>query len=332
MSVAIVTVQGDAHALAVHASLERRGVECHIIETDDISGGRAITVSVGGGEARATVRSALGKDLDLQTISLCWWRRLGAYQIRQNDIRDDEVRSIANSAARETILGAFIAVFRGKYIDHPWNIAAAENKILQLATARNAGLAIPSSIISNDADLVRLSEGALGPEAIAKNIGRPSKRLIKVHRHVLTELYAPEIHYIPTIFQEYVPGSNHLRILVLGDQIVTSQLEATDVDWRHDEIQSAKIISLPNSVNKRILRFMRALGLRMGVLDMKQKPCGGIIFLEVNPQGQFLFLEPATNYPYTEVFTEFLLREAKALGGKRSRRIFIGCRKWPLQA
>ena len=33
------------------------------------------------------------------------------------------------------------------------------------------------------------------------------------------------------------------------------------------------------------------------------------VFFEINPQGQFLYLEPLTGFPFTQAFAEFLLAE-----------------------
>jgi len=52
-----------------------------------------------------------------------------------------------------------------------------------------------------------------------------------------------------------------------------------------------------------------ALGLRMGVFDLKVRPDGHPIFLEVNPQGQFLFVEGMSDMPLTQAFCRFLADE-----------------------
>ncbi|MFE6052518.1 hypothetical protein ACFQ6N_17330 [Kitasatospora sp. NPDC056446] len=45
-------------------------------------------------------------------------------------------------------------------------------------------------------------------------------------------------------------------------------------------------------------------------MDLKLTPEGQPVWLEVNPQGQFLFLEPLTGMPLTEHFADFLLAAA----------------------
>jgi hypothetical protein len=39
-----------------------------------------------------------------------------------------------------------------------------------------------------------------------------------------------------------------------------------------------------------VRRVLDCLGLEMGNIDLKESPSGEIVWLEVNPQGQFLFL------------------------------------------
>lgn len=39
---------------------------------------------------------------------------------------------------------------------------------------------------------------------------------------------------------------------------------------------------------------------------------------EINPQGQFLFLEPLTDFPFAEVFAEFLIAEGASPEGNAS--------------
>jgi hypothetical protein len=48
-------------------------------------------------------------------------------------------------------------------------------------------------------------------------------------------------------------------------------------------------------------------------------PAGELVWLEVNPQGQFLFLQGITGMPLAEHFADFLI--AAANDGSRSERV-----------
>ena len=65
--------------------------------------------------------------------------------------------------------------------------------------------------------------------------------------------------------------------------------------------------TLPNEVSQQLIRLLRSLHLHYGCIDLTQQPDGTYVFLEVNPAGQFLFIEPDTFQPLSYAFAELLL-------------------------
>jgi hypothetical protein len=70
----------------------------------------------------------------------------------------------------------------------------------------------------------------------------------------------------------------------------------------------------PPDLVERLRTAVCRLGLRMGVVDLKVTPDGEPVWLEIDPQGQFLFLQPLVDVDYVELFARFLLDEAR--GGR----------------
>jgi D-alanine-D-alanine ligase-like ATP-grasp enzyme len=64
---------------------------------------------------------------------------------------------------------------------------------------------------------------------------------------------------------------------------------------------------LPAAVESCILTLMRGLDLSFGTVDMKVDERGDYVFLEVNPQGQFLYIEILTGLPLAKAMAEFLI-------------------------
>ena len=52
----------------------------------------------------------------------------------------------------------------------------------------------------------------------------------------------------------------------------------------------------------------------MGIFDLKLDEGVEPVWLELNPQGQFLFLEGMTGLPLAQAFAEFLVAEAELAG------------------
>ena len=51
---------------------------------------------------------------------------------------------------------------------------------------------------------------------------------------------------------------------------------------------------------------LRAAGLRYGAVDLRRTPAGDHVFLEINPAGQWLFVEEKTGQPMTEAMARLL--------------------------
>jgi len=82
------------------------------------------------------------------------------------------------------------------------------------------------------------------------------------------------------------------------------------MDWRRDHAARMTLYKPDSRTCELSLGLVRKLGLEMGVLDAKLLDTGEVCFLEVNPQGQFLFLEGATGFDLTGMCAAFLLDRA----------------------
>jgi hypothetical protein len=60
------------------------------------------------------------------------------------------------------------------------------------------------------------------------------------------------------------------------------------------------------------IRLVKQLGLEFGAIDLILRPDGEYVFLEINPNGQWLWLEPASGLPFTDTLADLLI-ERRAL-------------------
>ena len=123
----------------------------------------------------------------------------------------------------------------------------------------------------------------------------------------------------PGIFQNYVEKQFELRVVVFGEKILAAKLASQDhshskIDWRMDvykQVMKIEPFQLDKVIEGKIFIFMKKMNLRFGSIDLIVTPENEIIFLEINEQGQFLFLE--SQCPSLNVLGEmckFLAREA----------------------
>jgi len=83
------------------------------------------------------------------------------------------------------------------------------------------------------------------------------------------------------------------------------------VDWR--KTTNAKLphypLTLPIEIEKHLLNFMQLLGLTFGAIDMIQTPDGEFVFLEVNPSGQWLWIDDILSLGISDAVADWLAGE-----------------------
>jgi glutathione synthase/RimK-type ligase-like ATP-grasp enzyme len=64
---------------------------------------------------------------------------------------------------------------------------------------------------------------------------------------------------------------------------------------------------LPPEVHERCVRLVEQLELCYGAIDMILTPDGRYVFLEINPSGQYLWIEQETGLPISAAICDFLM-------------------------
>jgi glutathione synthase/RimK-type ligase-like ATP-grasp enzyme len=116
------------------------------------------------------------------------------------------------------------------------------------------------------------------------------------------------------LVQDWAPKCWECRVVVVGEDIFAVAIhagsEASYVDWRSDyPALSYEVTELPAQVTAGLRAFMAELGLVYGAFDLAVGRDGGgeiVSFLEINPGGQYGFLEAATGVPITESLIRLL--------------------------
>jgi glutathione synthase/RimK-type ligase-like ATP-grasp enzyme len=121
----------------------------------------------------------------------------------------------------------------------------------------------------------------------------------------------------PMTFQERIPKALELRTTVVGNQVFTASIDSQNNqkardDWRRQGlfmIKDWKPYELPTDVTEKLLELMKYFGLNYGALDLILTPDGRYVFLEVNPVGEFFWLECyPPHFPISQAIADLLLR------------------------
>lgn len=320
LHVGVVTRHDDFHAHVVQRLLEEQGVRCSLFYADSLAwiGGLSWSPATPGqhGAEAGRARDADGQVVPVGDLDVVWWRRLtGSAQIPVK-LPDSDAQAIVANDCQATLLGVLLTDFRGTWISAPDATRTASNKLLQLRVAQRAGLRIPRTLVSQDPEAVRefCKDGrvVVKPVAGAQDVALATG---VVRPDLLTD---DAIRICPAMYQECIPGSRHLRISCFGTVLHAALLETTTLDWRYPLDCNVSPYVLDDDTAARIQRVLADLDLRMGMVDMKFDDRGGLVWLEINPQGQFMFLEGMCGaLSLSHSFRDFLVTEATMAAGRR---------------
>jgi glutathione synthase/RimK-type ligase-like ATP-grasp enzyme len=203
------------------------------------------------------------------------------------------------------------------WVGNPRLLRRAEIKALQLAEAARAGLKTPNTLISNDPTRAAAFVDVLGSTTecaikplIAVGVSDEHGYRLPLTTTIPAGHSLESVALAPNIFQPYVEKAFELRCVVMGDRIFSARInsqadDVTRIDWRAGK-REHEIFTLPEHVAASIHRLMASFGINFASIDMIVTPEGEFVFLELNPNGQWLWLEHELGLPLVAAMTDLL--------------------------
>jgi len=318
--VLIVTEPLDLHADYVVAELAKRDVPVFRFHAQDFPAASQISISGAGAAWTAEIVTPL-RSLRLEQVRAAWLRERGDPGL--DPALRAESREFAAGQARTT-LTALYALVGDRWLSHPDALRTATDKVLQMRQAAAAGLTVPDTLISNDPDRVtgfqqRNAERGRGTavkslwlrEQVSYDGGRRIPLTTIWPENVDPDL-AETIRLTPAVFQEYIAKEREIRAVVIGSQVFAASVDSQAIPAaRHDVRAVAKQAryepyDLPVPVRDALLGLVRGLQLRFCSADLVLTPDGQHVFLDLNPNGQWLWLELEAGLPLSATMAELL--------------------------
>ena len=306
----VVSHPADEHAGAVIAALARRRHPALLLDTARFPIEASLTQSFGvnGGGYKLSVD---GRTVDLGACGSGWWRRPQPFTLHQGIASD--VSNFAYTECHEAFAGLWAALGIN-WVNRPDLDEVAHHKPYQLAAAIEVGLTIPRTLITNDPEEARRLIDELGPEnTVYKTFLATEEhwRETRVLRPVELALLE-RVRLAPVIFQEYVPAEFDIRVTAIGERMfaaaITAPADGYQLDYRMDLAGAAyRAVELSSETEHGLRSLMTRLGLVYGAIDLRRTPEGRDVFLEVNPAGEWRFVEERTGQPVTDAMAELLI-------------------------
>ena len=306
-----VTHPGDDHLPPVRRALHRRGVRLEVVDLADLAAGWRL--EMGDDPSRWALvragarRGASLRRLDARSVRAVWWRRLSPLGVAPGLAGPDA------DFARTQYQAALSSFWRGaglRLLDDPLAVEAALSKPLQLARAREVGLAVPPTVVTDDPGRAR-SFLRRHRQAIHKPLhGLADDQLTRrVDAGTLRGLGA--VRAAPVIFQRFVPGVD-VRVTAVGTRLfgcaIDARRTASPEDFR-PVFREARVrpCDVPGPVADALRSLLGSYRLDYAAIDLRLADDGAWTFLELNPAGQWRGFAERTGQPVAEALADHLL-------------------------
>jgi ATP-grasp ribosomal peptide maturase len=316
MTVLVLSEATDPASNLVVERLQDRKVPVIQLDTGTFPPHMSLSARLGGAQTQWSTKFVHnGEMIDLAQVRSVYYWRPTEFQLPEG--MSDADRVIARSEARRGVLGLLQSLDRVPWVNHPYRVAAAEYKPVQLQQAARAGLRIPATYIGNDPDSARAFAGSVGGAVVCKPFaGRALSENGKGSVTWTTRIDPDQIdraQFAATahLVQAWVPKTSEARVTVVGDQIcpvlIHADSEAAHTDWRSDYgALRYERSDIPAQVRQAINTYMHAVGLTYGAFDFAITSDRSWWFLECNPAGRWEWIEEATGVSIAKALAEAL--------------------------
>lgn len=207
------------------------------------------------------------------------------------------------------VINGIVDGFSGKVLTKPSILRKTENKVYQMMYASRKGFNIPRSYIGNSRDdciKYEKNTSIIKPITTGKTYGKNGWELYQTN---IFKGVNEDIRLTPVYLQDYVLKQFEVRVTIVGKKIYPVRIDTENqVDWRADyqNHRYAQTIC-PDDVIMKCYKLMDDFNLVFGAFDFIVTPTNEWIFLEVNPNGQWLWLEQSLKLDISKEIVEYLI-------------------------
>ncbi len=315
MAILVLTNKWDPHSDSVIEQIEHLGAEVVRINTEDIGQNKLswqLAVDV------PLITTPENRVVSTNNIRVVYLRRTPKVAVANLDSKYEKFVQYEFSVFTESLETTLPDV---TWFDHPIHRSYADNKIRQLTKAKQVNLVVPPTLVTNDFEQIKkfISLGKVVYKTLyAPVIDYGQQGTSVVHTTLLDPKrlmeYGELISSCPGIFQSFVEKAYDLRIHFINGHIIpikidSQKFEESIIDWRKANFRKLnyEIVEIPQDIKTKISIFMQELNLRLGIFDFAVTANGEYVFLELNPDGNWLWIDSFINYQISQKIAEQLV-------------------------
>lgn len=318
--VLILTNSKDGiHTDLVIKKLQDRGASTFRLDVDKIGSGELIINLIYDGKKCDCEIEYQSDKTKLADCTSIWYRRPNEFQLQ---ILDPIQKEYADKELKSLLDGMWYAADHAFWVNPPLNLERARRKVVQLNLAHQYGFPVPKTLISNDPAKVQQFFHSCKRRMVFKALQYEmldyGDNCLTIATTLITERHLENLELLrklPGQFQEFIDKEYEIRVTLVGDSVFPVRIDSqefseTVVDWRHPTLipkLKHSIIELPQHITNFCNYMLKELGLIFGAFDFVVSKTGQYYFLEVNPNGQWYWIESLTGLAISEAIARVLL-------------------------
>jgi glutathione synthase/RimK-type ligase-like ATP-grasp enzyme len=318
----IITSKQDGHVGPVARHLDAANISWVRLNTEDFATNVEITAIPALNTGTLSIRDS-GKKIDLQSVTAVWYRKPDPVTVTHFSA-DPGALDYIQAELNEILMGLYALLSHAYWINNPFTTRMAHRKMLQLHVADKVGLRTPQTLVTNNIGEALAFANDLGGTLAVKSLGAISvvehhgdgalQYGIFTRKLSIADLtrVKDKIRNMPTLFQEFIEKAYELRITTVGRQVFSCRIDHHDNDITADDYRfdtknlTHRAWECPE-IHTALLAYMDAFQLNFGCFDILITKTGAAVFLECNPNGQWLWVENMTGQPIAEAIAHELI-------------------------
>ena len=316
--IGIITYGDDPHGHLIKKKIEEQhGVWCCLIPSDELVLRGGLTWS-SQSEAPALLPTIDGQTVDVRTLNTQWYRRTTLKQTLPEDADADYELHIFRSTER-VLEGILLNAFQGRWVSHP--LPPAWRRTSWCSCMPRSTLACGSRPRSSVR--IRCTFAAFARRIPARS-SSPSRRRVASswRRQRWSARSCSTTRRSSPSTRRSTRNASRARATCASPSLASAAMVRSSRP-RHSTggwISNVPFSPYPldSTLEQRLRDTLHELGLVMGIFDVKLTDDDEPVFLEVNPQGQFLFVEGLCGIPLADAVADFLVAQARENSRGRS--------------
>ncbi|GCE12533.1 MvdC/MvdD family ATP grasp protein [Tengunoibacter tsumagoiensis] len=322
--VLILSRPQDGHVSPVLEEIKARGARAYCLHTADFPE-KATFTSILSQAAGGWIGSLISDDqtIPLQELTSIWRRRpkryvaSNAYAPGIKAFIEEAERALLGVLESQTLQGTF-------WVSQTHAVRRADLKALQLAMARHLGFQVPRTLMTNSPQEAEAFYHQCHGNIILKAVSRGAiENEEQQMSHFLYTSQVERAHFAHIegvrvtahLFQERIEKTCDVRIVVIGRQVFAARMHSLQggqacLDFRQQYANlTYEVHTLPEVIREKVLELVRSFDLQFASMDCLITSQDEYVFLDLNPNGQFLWLQYrlGSRLPLKEAMADLLV-------------------------